>query len=497
MAESGGTFADHEQRWHDAFISLASLWFDSREPPLSADKRPRARALESALDEVPSEIQHPLGFKSIEDLIDGKRLRAAKRRSAVAFDHVFHSGTTLTDLWDQADVAKLKELESGHASPPVGQKDRPVRPEPLPSVDHGGHDERPDSSDLGTELTRRDEPAGEPGKPAQRPGMPLGRRTRLTVGAALFLLAVLAAAVLALSTSRGSEIGQPEPVDEPGSTGIPSADMQRCVGAVADLDESVLGSPQAPALKAALRDTLDEQSLPSQTCPIASAHRLGPLVVQEFGVYSDESQAVTPDGALVVVERDPTRRWWFNRALWGTFHQQWEQLGPSADTYIGAPTAVESQPDGTVEVPTDKGGVFVAESADAPYFWITFLHTAWWRANRSVVGLPISRPNFFGRAQQFTNGSGTLPDESILEPTFIPFADPATFLPTGPLAGKVLRQEDGTSWLITESGGRQWIPDPTTYGCVHGDEFRLPDKNSDVAPQAIVTLPYEGIAKCP
>ena len=82
------------------------------------------------------------------------------------------------------------------------------------------------------------------------------------------------------------------------------------------------------------------------------------------------------------------------------------------------------------------------------------------------------------------------------EPEFHPVVDPASLLPPH-LGGHILRQPDGTAWLVVKQRGRlvrQWIPDGETWNCIGGDAVAVhPDTDGSV----VAALEYAGHAHCP
>jgi hypothetical protein len=90
----------------------------------------------------------------------------------------------------------------------------------------------------------------------------------------------------------------------------------------------------------------------------------------------------------------------------------------------------------------------VAESRDAPYFWISADYVAWWRSHPEL-GLPTANP-LASLTQDFQHGHAEVTATSSglsAEPRITLVDDPAAELPA-PAARRrhILRQPDGTAW---------------------------------------------------
>lgn len=226
-------------------------------------------------------------------------------------------------------------------------------------------------------------------------------------------------------------------------------------------------------------------------CAITQATVLGPgpLVFQEFGEPGETPHSV------VVVQDDTALT--LPYAAWGSYRQIGGKSGDNAYLMAGQPLGLTETTAATY-FDLDGDVVLVAETRDAPYFFVLGVTVTEWNTRGGAegpLGLPTSNPHLVNGAfrQHFQTGYLELSDTTGLQ-EYIEIDDPAAELPDADvMAENLLRQSDGTAWFITADLERKWIPDGLTYSCLVGDpEFAA----IDVPGYALATLDYGGLASC-
>ena len=312
--------------------------------------------------------------------------------------------------------------------------------------------------------------------PAERASRPSRTRLWALVGVGT-LVVVVTIGVLLLNRDAKSNSGTPAGGATPAKT-----DCDRRIG---DLDTAVAAEPSAKSFAHQLMRTFRQEGGTRLGCAAGPAYRWKELIVQDL------VRAHTPDGSLVISPNGV--KMWMNRSQYTSYHQIGGRSGDVAQNVGGLPERIVTTADGHVEIQLSAGTVLVAEQRDAPYFWIAGAYVPWWR-HHPELGIPVQNPMPSLR-QDFQHGYAQI-RPGATEPEFHPVADPAALLPPN-AAGHILRQPDGTAWLIVKQRGRlvrRWIPDGETWNCIGGDAVAVhPDTDGSV----VAALGYAGHAHCP
>jgi hypothetical protein len=310
-------------------------------------------------------------------------------------------------------------------------------------------------------------------------------RASILVAAAVGLVAIVVVVVLlARRPDRPAAAGSTATVTSPaGARVLP----EQCV-AIGALSDDVASEPAAPQHAATLRSLYQQAGGAGQLgCGVAPAHRWRGLLVQEYQGEPGLPGAVVVTGPGTGIVLDP--------AQWGSYRRVGAADGSQALRVGGLPERIVRRPDGAVEVDLSLGVVMVAESRDAPYFWIYADYVAWWRSHPEL-GLPMANPlpsltqDFqHGHAKVMATSAGLSPDPEI---TLVD--DPAAELPS-PAARRrhILREPDGTAWWIDARDHRHWIATTEVWKCLGGDAVAFPE---DVPGYAIAVLPLAPHAAC-
>lgn len=158
---------------------------------------------------------------------------------------------------------------------------------------------------------------------------------------------------------------------------------------------------------------------------------------------------ISPNGAKICM----------NQAQYSSYHQIGGRSGDIAQIVGGLPERIVTARDGHVEIQLSAGTLLVAERSDAPYFWIAGAYVPWWRHHLGI-GIPVENP--LPRLRQgFQHGYAQI-RPGVTEPEFHPVADPAALLPPHAIV-HILRQPDGTAWLIVKQRGRLARVDPRRW----------------------------------
>jgi hypothetical protein len=256
-----------------------------------------------------------------------------------------------------------------------------------------------------------------------------------------------------------------------------------CV-AIGALDAAVAAEPDAARQAATLQAVYERAGGSDRLgCGLAPAHRWNGLLVQEYEGEPDLPGAIVVTAADTGVLLDP--------AQWGSYRRVGAADGTQAVRLGGAPQRVVQRPDGGVEVELSHGVVMVAESPDAPYFWIYPDYVPWWR-DHPELGLPAGNP-LPSLTQDFQHGFAQARALGA-EPEVVVVADPAAELPpAGERREHILHQADGTAWWIDASDRRHWIATARVWDCLGGAEVAY---GEDVPGAAIATLPLAHHATC-
>ena len=312
--------------------------------------------------------------------------------------------------------------------------------------------------------------------PADQPSRPSRIRSLALVGVGVMAVAVAVGVVL-LNRDATSNSGTPAGGATPAKT-----DCDRRIG---DLDTAVAAEPAAQSLAHQLMVTFRQEGGVRLGCAAGPAYRWKALVVQDL------VRRGTSNGSLVLSPNGVHLR--MNRSQYASYHQIGGRSGDVAQIVGGLPERIATTADGHVEIQLSAGTVLVAEQRDAPYFWIAGAYVEWWRQHPEL-GIPVQNPMPSLR-QEFQHGYAQI-RPGATEPEFHPVADPAALLPPN-AAGHILRQPDGTAWLIVKQRGRlvrRWIPDGETWNCIGGDAVAVhPDTDGSV----VAALGYAGHAHCP
>ncbi len=309
------------------------------------------------------------------------------------------------------------------------------------------------------------------------PDRPRGRRLSalLVVGMIAALLATVG--ILLLNRDPSAKPGAP-------AEGATSA-KTHCDRRIADLDSGVASEPDAKSLARRLVVTFRAEGGARLGCAAGPAYRWKSLVVQDL------VRGHTPNGSLVVSPNAVDL--WMNQSQFTSYHQIGGRSGDAAQTVGGLPKRIVTAGNGHVEIELTEGTMLVAERPDAPYFWIPGAFVPWWR-DHPELGIPVQNP-LPSLRQDFQHGYAQI-RPGLTEPEFHPLADAGALLPAHS-AGHILRQPDGTAWLVVKRRGalvREWIPDGETWNCLGGGaEVVHPDVDGDV----VSVLPYAGHAHCP
>ncbi len=258
-----------------------------------------------------------------------------------------------------------------------------------------------------------------------------------------------------------------------------------CDRSIGDLDAGLVAEPVAKSVARELTVTFGKAGGSKLGCAAGGAYRWKSLIVQDL------VRAHAPDGSLVISPNGVDL--WMNQAQYTSYHQIGGRSGDVAQTVGGLPERIVTAPDGHVEIQLSAGTVLVAARRDAPYFWIEGAYVAWWR-HHPELGIPVENP-LPSLRQDVQHGYAEI-RPGANEPEFHPVANPVALLPRHS-AGHILRQPDGTAWLVVKQRGRlvrRWIPDGETWNCVGGDAVAV---HPDTAGSVVVALPYAGYARCP
>ena len=316
----------------------------------------------------------------------------------------------------------------------------------------------------------------EPNLPAP-PRRPSSRRLGAFVGVGLIVILAATVGILLFGRDAGTKNG----------TGVAGATPAKnhCDRRIGDLDAAVAAEPVAKSVARELTVTFGKEGGSKLGCAAGGAYRWKSLIVQDL--VRDH----TPNGSLVISSNGV--KLWMNPAQYTSYHQIGGRSGDVAQVVGGLPERIVTARDGHVEIQLSAGTVLVAERRDAPYFWIAGAYVAWWR-HHPELGIPVENP-LPSLRQDFQHGYAQI-RPGATEPEFHPVVDPAALLPPH-LDRHILRQPDGTAWLIVKQRGRlvrQWIPDGETWNCIGGDAVAVhPDTDGSV----VVALPYAGHARCP
>lgn len=312
--------------------------------------------------------------------------------------------------------------------------------------------------------------------PADRSSRPSHTRSWALVGVGT-LVVVVTIGVLLLTRHTHSNSGALAAGATPAKT--------HCESHIGDLDAVVGAEPAAKSFAHQLMRTFGQEGGARLGCAAGPAYRWKELIVQDL------VRAHAPDGSLVISPNGV--KMWMNQAQYVSYHQIGGRSGDVAQIVGGLPERIVTTADGHVEIRLSAGTVLVAEQRDAPYFWIAGAYVSWWR-HHPELGIPVQNPMPSLR-QEFQHGYAQI-RPGATEPEFHPVADPAALLPPH-LGGHILRQPDGTAWLVVKQRGRlvrQWIPDGETWNCIGGDAIAVhPDTEGSV----VVALEYAGHAHCP
>ncbi len=325
-------------------------------------------------------------------------------------------------------------------------------------------------------VATRFEALTEPVHPEHHVRSPYRQRTAW-VGVGLIAALAVTLGILLLDRDTSSTGGA--------SAGGATPAKTHCDRSVGDLDGPVAAEPVAKSVARELTVTFDKAGGSKLGCAAGAAYRWKSLIVQDL------VRAHTPNGSLVIVPNGV--KIWMNQAQYTSYHQLGGRSGDVAQLVGGLPERIVTAPDGHVEIQLSAGTVLVAERRDAPYFWIPGAYVAWWR-DHPELGIPVENP-LPSLHQDFLHGYAQI-RPGANEPEFHPVADSGARLPPH-LAGHILRQPDGTAWLVVKHRDalvRKWIPDGETWNCVGGDAVAMhPDTDGLV----VVALPYAGHAQCP
>lgn len=281
-------------------------------------------------------------------------------------------------------------------------------------------------------------------------------------------------------------VGRDDAVSHRQAAGAGARQAPACNGKIGELGQSVAHENDPKKLTSRLLSAFKANGgMKRLGCAAAAAERWQSLVVQTL------AHDGTSNGALVLIP-DGTDRW-MNNAAYRSYHQIGSRDGNMAQLIGGLPQRVVHDRNGQVEIDLSTGAVLVAERDDAPYFWIAAAYVPWWRSHPEV-GRPVGNPLPAFR-QDFSQGLATV-QPGDREPQFSDVPDPSSQLPAG-INGRILRQVDGTAWLIKREGSRlvrRWIPDGGTWVCLGGDRIRV---QPDLPGFVIASLPFAGQARCP
>jgi hypothetical protein len=305
------------------------------------------------------------------------------------------------------------------------------------------------------------------------------------VAAAVGLAAVVAVVlVLVGRPDRSAAAGSTESV-----TTAPDARVlpEQCVK-IGSLSDDVAAEPDAPQDAATLRSLYEAAGGGQRLgCAVAPAHRWRGLLVQEYEGEPDLPGAVVVTGAGTGIVLDP--------AQWGSYRRVGAADGSQAQRVGGVPERIVPRPDGSIEVELSRGVVMVAESRNAPYFWILADYVAWWRSHPEL-GLPTANP-LPSLTQEFQHGQAKVTATSAglgPDPEVTLVGDPAAELPPPPSRRRhILREPDGTAWWIDAQDRRHWIASAEVWQCLGGEAVAF---SEDVPGYAIATLPLAPHAAC-
>jgi len=306
------------------------------------------------------------------------------------------------------------------------------------------------------------------------------KRRRVVFVLALGVVIAVLATVVAWPDS--SEFG-----DEPSIDGASISSPNGCQPAVGLLDQQLAMEPEAAQWRARLGSVYQSSARSGLIgCPAGPAYRWQSVVVQEL-VRDGRG-----DGALIVSPNDVDL--YLNNAAWGSYHQIGGKTGTASQTTGGLPIRMVVFADGHIEIELSTGTIMVAESIEAPYFWIPAVFVPWWHSQYPQVGLPSGNPLPTLR-QDFQKGVVAVNLSQPGVPVFTAVDQPGRELPTTDLiVDRLLTQSDGTAWLVSTDGKRLWIPDGATWDCLGGDAKRVA---RDLPGYAIASLPFGGQAGCP
>ena len=215
-----------------------------------------------------------------------------------------------------------------------------------------------------------------------------------------------------------------------------------------------------------------------------------PLAYQEFGEAGE-----TPRRAILGFEDGRSMTLPF--AAWGSYRQIGGKAGDQAYEIAGEPVGLRITGSITyVELATDVQ--LVAETTEAPYFFVMPLVTAAWEARGGIdgeLGRPTSNPHVrHGNWRQEFESGWLEMDGSLEEISWHAVEEPRQELPPDEvIAGRIVGQLDGTAWLVTEDLQRMWIPDGLVWECLGGSAEAV---DTSTPGHAIAQLPYAGLATC-
>jgi hypothetical protein len=459
-----------QEEWQRLFARRVRQWAISA-GLVSAD------ASREAIDRVVSEALQERGVSRGASPSSVKKWRTGRfapppAEVLVALERLIGTGSELSDL-----LASITPDAPGNdAGPP----------------DVPGDEPRPGASDASGRGDDRSPAGAGSDKPAAGaypgPDTAAAARSRLrrrALAASAVLAAIILVAAVLIANRRSSD-------PDGGRVGADrDAGGGSCAVAVGSLPAELSSGPAAEqwttAFATAYRDAGGRAEV---GCPTAPVEAWEQLLVQKLPGPADGAP-----GALVVLADGPKQHFYFNPALWASYQLIGGKGGARAQTVGGTPEAVESFPDGHVEVELSVGVLMVAERPDAPYFYVPARYVDWWRSHKDELGLPMSNPRQGAVARQDTQHGYATVDRSVsAEPQLHLTPTAAAELPAAVgQGGVIITQPDDTSWWIPAAGRRQWIADLGTWSCLGGNSKTVAD---DVPGAAVATLAYDGIATC-
>ncbi|HMG41034.1 MAG TPA: protein kinase [Acidimicrobiales bacterium] len=318
------------------------------------------------------------------------------------------------------------------------------------------------------------------------------------------VIALVAAGVLLL----GAEFGLRALGDDPDGADDDTTADASAAPAPADPDPAAAPSPTPPPCdhSVAGRTPMDEAvaQLAPEACLSGEPEAVGDASFQ--ALLSSQGD---PAGVVVLPPNGEAVR--LTPTMWTSFR---EISGPSApDNAIrfgGYPVGVR-RIGGSVIVQLSGPGILVGPREDTQLFWVPGQVMPMWMddgGGASEIGFPMSNPYSDDRGlhQDFERGSMHAyadpaqvaeilaggPFTSVIEP------EVSSIDPTGDgapeLAGRIVRQFNGTAWWVDDDGVRHWLPDDATWRCLGGDDEPAHDglHGWDVA-----VLPLGPVATCP